>query len=187
VAVQEKLYTVDDLWQMSQEMGVKRLELIEGVIEEMSPTGEEHGDIASELNMLIRQHVKAHRLGRVTAAETGYILHTSAKGKHTVLAPDVGFISKERATPTPNKKFVIAAPDLAVEVVSPSETYTKVAKKVALYLRYKTRLAWVVDPDSKTVAVHTSAGSRTLGLNDTLDGGDVLPGFTLAVKDIFAG
>lgn len=185
MAVQERLYTADDLWQMSQEIDDKRLELIEGVIEEMSPTGEEHGSIAAKLLVLIFQYVEAHKLGRVTAAETGYIVATNPNGKDTVLAPDVGFISKERAAATPSKKFVAGSPDLAVEVISPSESYTKVAKKITLYLRHGTRLIWIVDPASETVAVHSASGAKTLDMDGFLDGEAVLPGFSVPVRDIF--
>jgi Uma2 family endonuclease len=185
MVVQEKLYTADDLWELSQQIEGRRLELIEGEISEMTPAGGEHGVVAGRGLLRVGVHVENHQLGYVTAAETGYILFTDENGKDTVLAPDVGFVSKERAPDGLPEGFIPFAPDLAVEVVSPSETYTRVARKVALYLRYGTRMVWVIDPASKTVVVHTSEGAHTFGENDTLTGGDVLPGFTLPVRDIF--
>lgn len=181
MAVQEKLYTADDLWEMSAQADDEtRLELIDGVIYRMTPTGGEHGEVVTEFTLFIGGHVKANKLGRVTAAETGYRL-----APKTVVAPDIGFIAAARAPARLPKKYIPLAPDLAVEVVSPSDTYSRVMKKVNLFLQFGTRTVWVVDPDEKTVAVHTAAGVRTLTVNDILDGGDVLPGFKLPVKDIF--
>src|SRR5258708_3027196 len=177
MTVQEKLYTADDLWEMSGQVDDdKRLELIEGVIYQMTPTGGEHGEVVTELTLFVGGYVKAHQLGRVTAAETGYRL-----APRTVVAPDIGFISTERAPERLPKKYIPMAPDLAVEVISPSDTYSRTMKKVSLYLRYGTRLVWLVDPDEKTIAIHSSAGVRTLTMNDTLDGSDVLPGFSIRV------
>ncbi len=181
MAVQEKLYTADDLWEMSAQVdGEKRLELIEGAVYQMTPTGGEHGEVVWELTLFIGNHVKAHQLGRVTAAETGYRL-----APKTVLAPDIGFISAARVPERLPKKYISMAPDLAVEVISPSDSYSRTMKKVSLFLCYGTRLVWLVDPDEKTVAAHSSAGVRPLTVDDTLEGGDVLPGFRLPVKDIF--
>jgi len=143
MAVQEKLYTADDLWEMSAQADDEtHLELIEGVIYQMTPTGGEHGEVVTELTLLIGGHVKANQLGRVTAAETGYRL-----APRTVVAPDIGFISAARAPERLPKKYIPMAPDLAVEVISPSDTYSHTMKKVNQYLRYGTRLVWLVDPD----------------------------------------
>src|SRR5258708_11144332 len=158
MAVQEKLYTADDLWEMSAQVDdEKRLELIDGVIYQMTPTGGGHGEVVKELSFFITSHVKAHKLGRVTAAETGYRL-----APKTVVAPDIGFITAARAPERLPKKFIPMAPDLAVEVISPSDTYSRTMKKVSLFLRYGTRLVWLVDSDEKTVAAHTAEGVRTL-------------------------
>jgi Uma2 family endonuclease len=123
----------------------------------------------------------------VTAAETGYILYKNPdpKGKDTVLAPDVGFMSKERAAAKASEGFVNGAPDLAIEVVSPSDRYSKIARKVELYLRYGTRLVLVVDADEQTIVRYSPTETKIFGINDTLDFGDVLPGFTIQVRDIF--
>lgn len=187
VSEQERLYSADDFWEIahSAENEDRHLELIEGMLHEMSPAGEEHGDVAMEFGRLIANHVKANNLGRVTAAETGYILRKQPKGKDTVLAPDVGFISRERAAERPSQKFVPFAPDLAVEVVSPSDSYTTVRRKIALYLRYGTKQVWLANPELRTVEIHTTDGIRLLSENDTLDGGDILPGFTVKVGEIF--
>jgi Uma2 family endonuclease len=188
MTVQVKISTANELWELSQSAqsaNSKRLELVDGVIEESPLTGEEHGVIVSELTMLIGIRAQINNLGRVTAAGTGYLLHADSRNGDTVLAPDVAFVSYKRAVAL-SKKYADVAPDLAVEVVSPSEPYAKIARKVGLYLRYGTRLVWIVDPESQTIAVHTAKNTRTLGVSDTLDGGDVLPGFSLPVRYIFA-
>ncbi len=188
VQEQEKIYTADDFWEISHspENQDKRLELVEGVIYEMSPAGGKHGEIAMEIGMFIRLYVKEHRLGRVTAAETGYILFKNPDGKDTVRAPDVGFVAMERAPDGLPKGYVPFAPDLAVEVISPGNTAGDIHNKMLELLRAGTRIVWIIYPDSQTVVVHTPEGAKTLEINDTLDGGDVLPGFTLPVKDVFA-
>jgi Uma2 family endonuclease len=184
MTVDDKLYTADDLWAMShQSAGHKRLALIKGVIVEMSPTGAVHGIVAACLLHLIMSFVREHGLGYVTAAETGFIL---AEGPpQTVLAPDVGFISKAHGKP-PTEKYYPLPPDLAVEVVSPSDTAKDVRDKVAAFLLAGTRLVWVVYPDSRLVDVYRPGRtSQTFEATHVLDGEDVLPGFTLPVKDIF--
>jgi Uma2 family endonuclease len=185
MTVQVKIYTANELWALSQSTNGNRLELVEGVIEESPLTGEEHGVIVSELTMLIGIRAQVNNLGRVTAAGTGYLLHADPRNGDTVLAPDIAFVSHKRASAL-SKTYADGAPDLAVEVVSPAEPYAKIACKVGLYLRYGTRLVWVVDPESQTIAVHTPNDTHTLGVSDTLDGGDVLPGFSLPVRYIFA-
>lgn len=185
--VQEKFYTAEDLWELSHQLDDVQYELFEGELYEMSPTGERHGEISIEFGSIIRNHVKANKLGRVTAAETGYILfkNPDPQGKDTVLAPDVGFISKERAATKAATGFVNGAPDLAIEVVSPSDHYGKIAKKVELYLRYGTRMVLIVDADEQTIVRHSPEGTKIFGIDDVLDFGDVLPNFTVRVRDIF--
>jgi Uma2 family endonuclease len=185
--VQEKLYTAEDLWELSHqpENKSKRLQLIEGVIYEMPPAGGEHGGITLDLGSVVRSHVKAHDLGFTTAAETGFILFKNPEGKDTVLAPDVGFISKVHLPQGLPKGYIPVRPDLAIEVVSPGDTADEVDQKVNTYLEYGVRLVWVFYPKTRSVLAHTRTSVQRLDINGTLDGGDVLPGFTLAVRDIF--
>ena len=185
---QDHLYTVEELWELSHlsENADKRLELIEGVLHEMPPTGGEHGGIALDVGSMIRNYVKAHELGYATAAETGYILFPNPNGKDTVLAPDVGFISKQHLPQGLPTRYIPAAPDLAVEVVSPTDSADEIDQKVLLYLRYGTRMVWVIYPRTRTVVAYTPGGIQRFDLDGTLDGEDVLPGFALAVRDVFS-
>ncbi len=182
MAVQERRYTADALWELSQGEDAKHYELDEGELVEMSPTGDAHGVVANWIAFLITAYVDAHDLGEVTAAETGFILSTNPD---VVRAPDVAFIAKARLTPITGK-FYPFAPDQAVEVVSPGDTAHQIRRKTAQFLHAGTRLIWVVYPEQRLVDVyrpdHGIASYENVG---TLDGFDVLPGLNLDLKDVF--
>jgi Uma2 family endonuclease len=186
MAVQEKQrLTVRDLREIAQlpENVDKRLELRNGVIYELSPSFLP-SIIAAAILQFLRSFVVGHDLGYVTGADGGYIL-----SEDNVFIPDVAFISKTRLTELPERE-VTGPPDLAVEVKSPTDTFKSLQTKAVEYLAFGTRMVWVVYPERKTVEVYTPVGEgnlnvETLDIDDTLDGGDVLPGFKLAVRDIF--
>ncbi|HLA44612.1 MAG TPA: Uma2 family endonuclease [Aggregatilineales bacterium] len=182
MALLEKLYTIEELWEIAHQNPNQRFELVEGIINEMSPVGGTHGNTVGELIVLIRTFVKQRKLGYVTT-ETGYILDENAE-KPTVRAPDVAFISKDRLPEMPDE-YIPMPPDLAVEVVSPGDAASDVHDKVWEYLNSGTQLVWVVYPKSKTVDVHTVKGSHTLTADDQLQGGAILPEFSVLVTDIF--
>jgi Uma2 family endonuclease len=182
MVLREKLYTAEEFWEIASlpENEDRRLELEDGVIIEMAESKPINTVTAMRIGYFFNAWVIPRDLGFVTGADGGYKL-----AEKRVRLPDVGFISKERLPKIP-KRFEIA-PDLAVEVVSPDED---VFKKVREYIAAGTRLVWTVYPDEKTVYVFRPAESAELrvqqfGLDDTLDGGDVLPGFALPVRDIF--
>lgn len=188
---QEKLYSVEDLWELSHlpENADQRFELSEGRLVVMSPASWKHGGLALQLGRVVGDFVDEHHLGMTTAAETGFILYKNPdpNGKDTVRAPDVGFIAAARIPEgeLPDG-YVPFAPDLAIEVISPGDGAEEVQKKVAEYLRYGTRAIWLFYPKTKTIGVYSAPDHfQTLSMGDTLDGGDVLPGFRLAVQDIF--
>ena len=162
-----------------------RLELVRGELYEMPPAGARHGDIASEIGALLRGHVKAHQLGRVFAAETGFIVQ---RDPDTVRAPDASFVAMNRLPPGELPiGFLELAPDLAVEVVSPGDTTREVLEKVEDWLRAGTRLVWVVYPATRTVTVHRSLEDVSeLSGSDMLDGQGVVPGFSCQVRNLFA-
>ena len=189
MVTRERLYTIEDLWQLSHspEYDEMRLELNEGELIVMSPASGKHGVIVIRFTVPIDTFVNAHQMGYVTAAETGYILYQNPDpdGKNIVRAPDVGFTASGRLPEGMPDGYVPFAPDLAVEVVSPNDDADDLQLKIQQYLRCSTRLVWVAYPKSRTVVAHTPSSVRTFSINNTLDGGDVLPGFTLLVRDIF--
>jgi Uma2 family endonuclease len=182
----EKLVTSDELWEMKSESDHDKLtELHQGVIKKVGGSGGEATIIAALILSLIQVFVRANKLGYVTGADGTYRVATNPD---TDLIPDVGFIQKSRMPKPIPKKYLFFAPDLAVEVVSPNDKAPEIRKKVSDYLLYGTRLVWVVYPALKRVDVFDAANPGEAHLvdeNGVLDGGSVLPGFKLPVKDIF--
>ncbi|MDQ2695707.1 MAG: Uma2 family endonuclease [Pseudomonadota bacterium] len=161
-----------------------RYELVRGELRKMAPAGHQHGRIAINLTLPLGEYVRANNLGAVYAAETGFKLRADPD---TVRAPDVAFIRRERVEAVGDGEgFWPGAPDLAVEVVSPGDRPSEVGDKVRDWLEAGTRMVVVVDPRRRTVAVHRApAGVAVLAEGDTLDGGDVVPGWRLPVAEIF--
>jgi Uma2 family endonuclease len=177
-----QLMTADDLWRLPND-GMRH-ELVKGVLHTMPPAGFEHGVVGINLSTPLDQHVRANRLGIVVAAETGFLIATNPD---TVRAPAVGFVRQDRiqATGIP-RRYWPGAPDLAVEVVSPSDTVFAVDDKVQEWLTAGARLVWVVNPRQRTVTVHRAGGAPTiLTVSDVLDGEQVVPGFSMRVSELF--
>jgi len=121
----------------------------------------------------------------VFAAETGFVL---SRDPDTVRAPDVAFVSRQRipASGIPDS-YISAAPDLAVEVLSPDDRQVEVEEKIQQWLDAGTKAVWIVNPRRRTVTIHRAgADPRVLRESDTLPGDDVVPGFELKVAEIFA-
>jgi Uma2 family endonuclease len=161
-----------------------RLELIRGEVKRMSPTGGTRGILCIELAMALGGFVKAHGLGRVFPPETGFVVEHDPD---SVLGVDVAFVSEARMRRVGDlDKFLPLAPDLAVEVLSPSNTVSELDEKVALYSAAGSRQVWIVNPKRRTGAVYSSPPDvRIFGEPDALDGGDVLPGFSLRLSELF--
>jgi Uma2 family endonuclease len=174
-----RLMTAEELIRLPR--GQHRYELIKGELLTMSPSGGEHGVITVNLTAQLAVYVKANSLGFVFGAETGFKLE---RDPDTVLAPDIGFISKNRLSQIP-KGYLEIAPDLAVEVISPSESKTKIERKTAQWLAHGVREVWVVKPKTETVEVHRVNESRILAIDSELIGSEILPGFKIAVAAIF--
>lgn len=159
---------------------IGRCELIRGELVMMVPPGGEHGEIANEIAHRLTLFVKSRGLGRVLA-EAGFVL---SRDPDTVRAPDVAFLRAGRAR---GRGYLQNAPDLAVEVLSPDDRPGYVRRKIGEWLLGGTHAVWVVDPRKRTVTVHEpTAEPRVLGEADTLRGDDALPGFVIAVREIFA-
>ncbi len=187
MAIQERLYTAVEFWQMAKAGMLsedKIYELVKGVLVEMNPPSRRNAWIAAEILRLMGNFVAEHDLGYVLGADGGYTL---APGY--VRVPDLSFISKARQ---PDLGVVedIFAPDLAVEVISPSETPVSIHDKTALYLSAGARLVWNVYSEDRVIEAWEQGEQGALVLRpytaaDTLDGGSVLPGFTLKVGAVF--
>ncbi len=174
--------TAEDLATMPDDG--RRRELVDGEIIEMAPAGFEHGDIAAGICIELGGHVRRAGLGKVLAAETGFLL---SRAPDTVRAADAAFVAAERLPPAGQRTgFLEMAPDLAVEVVSPSDRASAVLSKATAWLDAGTREVWVVYPAARTVAVHSPGGHvRLLAGHDLLSGRDVVPGFEITVAALF--
>ena len=178
-----KPMTADELLVMPDDGN--RYELVGGELLMAPPPGSEHGEVTMNLAAPLFQHVKKNRLGVVYAAETGFRLESDPD---TVRAPDIAFVRQEVIDKTGRiTGYRVGAPDLVAEVLSPSDTFGKVEAKVKQWLETGARMVWVVSPKLKTITVYRSLSDIvTLTEKDTLDGGDVVPGFQINVADVFA-
>lgn len=188
MATRERAYTVDEVWKLANapENEQNRYTLINGELTvEMSP-GYLHARIASEIARQIGNFVAERDLGEVTV-ESG---HYPQQDRRTLQLPDVAFISKER-TPAPDwDRYVPIMPDLAVEIISPSQSMKQAREKAATYLCHGTALVWLVHPGEQSAEIWAAAddGStqrETIAVDGALDGGVVLPGFSLPLRQLF--
>jgi Uma2 family endonuclease len=167
----------DDGWQY---------EVVDGVLVRMAGSGDLATQTALILGAALLAYVRPRRLGYVTGADGVYTFPTARTG----LIPDVGFYVAARRALIPDRTRAIPfAPDLAVEVASPSQSAADMAAKAQRYLAGGTRLVWVVWPEAQCIDVWhpgDAQPARTLGVGDTLDGEAVVPGFTHPVADLFA-
>jgi len=181
--VDTDILTAEDLFRMPDD-GF-RYELLHGRIRKFSPSGFEHGKIAAAVTRSLAEYVSDNKLGAVCAAETGFKL---AMRPDHVRAPDVAFIRRDRVEQAGTVVgFWPGAPDLAVEVVSPSDSYTEVEDKVFDWLEAGTSMVIVINPRKRTATVYRSLTQITaFSEAQTLDGADVIPGWSLRVGDLFA-
>lgn len=175
------LITAEELFDLGE---AGRCELVNGEIIHMAPAGAEHGDVALEIAYRIKTHVDAHRLGKVYAAETGFVLR---RNPDVVRAPDVAFVRRERVPRGPKRGFLEGAPDLAVEVVSPSDRHSDLMAKVQQWLTGGAVSVWAVDPINRSLDVYRSGGQilRYVTGQEVADE-PALPGFVLKLDELFA-
>ena len=161
------------------ESDLEGYEYVKGELVPMPPTSGEHGKISVNLIVPLSLHVRENRLGDVYVSETGFTIG------ERVLVPDIAFLSVDRIPADLSKVFQIP-PDLAVEVVSPTDALHRVEEKAFTYLEGGTQLVWVLKPVSKTVTVYRSETDITLlTRNDTLTGENVIEGFSCQVAKLF--
>lgn len=161
-----------------------RYELIAGELIKMNPANFEHGAITHRVSLRLGVYVEREDLGILFAAETGFKI---ASNPDTVRAPDVAFVRKDRVSAEDySKAYWPDAPDLVVEVVSPGNSIKQVDEKVKSWLEAGTQQVWVVNPRWRTVTVYRSSSDiATLTENDTIDGGETIPGFQCRVGEFF--
>lgn len=178
---QPKLYTADDLLEMPDDC---RFELIRGELIEMPPSpGGEHGYTTISIAARAQVFVDDNDLGFCFAAETGFKV---SQNPDVVLAPDFAFVAKDRLPDGVPKKHVPLAPDLVMETRSPSDRTRDVATKMLLWLQSGVKEVWVLEPSARTLTIHrTNELPRVLGANDTLTGGNILPGFNFPLSRLF--
>jgi len=161
------------------ENDVEGYEYIKGELVQMPDASRRHGEVNMNIIHHLYSYVRQHKLGRMYPAETSF------KVGERILKPDVAFVSTGRLTGAYDKGLPIP-PDLAIEVVSPSDIQSRILDKVRAYLDAGTRCVWVVEPTLKTVTVYKSETDiKTLTREDTLTGDDVVPGFSCPVELLF--
>jgi Uma2 family endonuclease len=176
-----QLMTAEDLLRLPD--SPYRHELVKGELITMSLPGEEHGAVIMNIAIPLGYHVKKNSLG-VVYAETGFQI---GRNPDTVLGPDAAFVRKDRVEKTViSKGYRFGAPDLVVEVNSPSDSMKKIERKIEQWLSAGARIVWSVDPKSRTVTVYEGTELVTvLGEAEELTGGDVVPGFSLPRSEVF--
>lgn len=178
---QERLITGEELARMPD---FGPCELVAGRIIEMAPPGFGHGEVSGNGYRHIDDFVRANKLGRVGVGDVGIYI---SRNPDTVRGADIAYISNERyAKRDPALAFLDVAPDLIVEVLSPSNRLSEIIDKLREYFAIGVRLVWLVDPDKKRVYAYRSLTDfRLFEAHDQLPGDDVLPGFSMLVAKFF--
>lgn len=150
------------------------------VFQKPMPT-QKHSLMQTFLAMLITQFVLPTGLGR---ALTEWRCIFGPPGEERTFVPDITYVARERLT---EEDYLLGPPDIAIEILSPGQHAGRFADKILFYIAHGVKLVWVLDPIERTVRVHApGAETRLLTADDTLDGGAVLPGFTIKLADLFA-
>jgi len=180
LATKVDLLTAEDLYSSPSD---RRGELVNGVFIDMAPPGVEHGGVVGNVAWLLGAYVRPRRLGRVLVGP-GCVLR---RNPDTVRAPDVSFIRADRIPPGGlSRRFREGAPDLVVEVIAPPDTRVEVETKLREWIEAEARLVWLLYPETRRVQAARSLLDRVLLTTDQiLDGGDVLPGFSIRVAELF--
>ena len=176
-----KLITADELLAMPRDGN--RYELVRGVLIKKMPTGDLHGIVVVLTAHYITQYALSSGHGQTRSGEAGYILD---RDPDTVRAPDVAWYSPDNLPPPDTQGFPDIVPDLVIEVKSPSNSNPEMAAMAQMWLSYGAKRALVLDPQSETVIIHNpDSAPITLAVDEALDLGDLLPGFSCPVRSFF--
>ncbi|OLP16925.1 hypothetical protein BST81_18215 [Leptolyngbya sp. 'hensonii'] len=181
-ATETKVWTDEEFMALPDDGG--RYELVNGELVDMGNSGMEHGYIASLLNIVVGSYVRSQKLGVICDSSTAFNLKSGNKR-----SPDFSFIARERLQGVKRlpKGYFQGAPDLAVEVISPNNTFAEIHSKLVEYFDNGCRLAWVINPDEQSVLVYRQPQpDQLLKGTDNLTGEEIIPGFILPVADLFA-
>ncbi len=159
-----------------------RYDLIRGELIRQPPNTLEQGLVVANVMYPLGVHARDRQLGKVLP-NVGFVLE---RDPDTVIGPQVAFVQADRLPPRDEDAYPDLAPDLVVEVLAASSEASMFVRKLAVSLAGGVRRIWIVDPSSRSVAVFGTSGTALLGDGDTLDGGDVLPSFSIPVADLFA-
>lgn len=183
MATQTKLMTAEELFALPDD-GYHRYELVRGELRTMAPPGAYHGKSASRVGILLAIHVNENDLGELYIAEVGFLIGSNPDH---VRAPDVAFVRREREEEVGEiHGYFPGPPDLAIEVISPNDIYREVDEKVQDWLDAGTRMVIVINTRRRQVRIHTPlTDTIVLTPGDTLDGGDVVPGWKVPVRTVF--
>lgn len=158
-------------------------ELVNGEVIDMGKSGMEHGYVACLLVAVLTTYIRQQKLGAVCDSSTAFTLKNGNKR-----SPDFSFISRDRlqGLRRPVQGFFQGAPDLAVEILSPGNTVEEIHSKIVEYFENGTRLVWIIHPEEKYILVyHGPEPDRLLRSHDRLEGEDLIPGFSMAIADLF--
>jgi Uma2 family endonuclease len=159
-----------------------RRELVRGELVEMSPPNARHGRVVIRLGSRLETYADKHDLGEVYS-EVGWIFEHDPD---TILGPDLSFVRKSRLKEVNEEGFARTYPDLAVEVLSPSNTAAEMVGKLEIYFRCGVSSVWIVEPKRQIAEIHRKGEPvRRLGLDDALEDPELLPGFSLPLRDLF--
>ena len=177
------LLTAEEFARLPQPPDGSQQELVNGVVISTPPPSFHHGRTCSIVGRELGGFVDARQLGWLTSNNSGVIL---GRNPDTVRGPDLAFWSRERMPTPPRTGYAEIAPDLVIEVLSPSDVFPQILRKVQQYLRAGTREVWLVDPEDRSVTVcRTGQDQVILSNGETLSGGDVLPGFSCLIAELF--
>jgi len=184
MADQTKVITVEMMERLEAESG-RFYELIDGELRVKEMASPKHANIASKLNMFVGSFIFQNQLGESYDSSASYLLKGTPEKPELVYLPDFSFVAADRVQQI-YRGFYQLAPDLAVEIISPSERQGEIEKKTQDYLQCGVKQVWRIYPEQKQITVHfPDSTPTTYHEGDTLSSGDLLPGFTLAVSSLF--